>query len=114
MRYSAWCAGARPLAPPSTCTVAADSIGRSIAARFAVRDIREHKLTVLVEICLDLVTLEESSFENRERKWILNQSLNRSLERTRAKRRIVALLRQKMLRPRSELDCQLSLTEEFF
>ena len=76
-----------------------------------MRDIREHELAVLIEVCLDLVTLEESSFENGEREWILNQTLNRSLERTRAKSRIVTLLCKKVFRPRRELDRELSLVE---
>src|SRR5688572_21054861 len=66
--------------------------------------IRENELTVVVDVGRDLVALEKSSLEHREGQWILNQPLDRALERARTERRIVTLPREEMFGLRCELD----------
>src|SRR5688500_18120784 len=46
-------------------------------------EVGENELTVLVDVRGNLVSLEKSSFEHRKGQRILNQTLDRSLERAR-------------------------------
>lgn len=57
------------------------------------RKIDERKLAIRPRIDLDLVALEETPFEHQKCQWILDEALNRSLQRTRAERLIVTLRR---------------------
>ena len=74
--------------------------------------IDERKLAIGPRIDLDLVALEEAPFEHQKCQWILDEALNRSLQRTCPERLIVTLCRKLMLRRRCQLDRQFSLRQQ--
>src|SRR5919108_1577698 len=80
--------------------------------RHSLSGLLEGELAVATDANEDVIALAKPTLEHSERERILNEPLNRSLQRTRAKRGIVPFLRDETARLRGELDRHLSLREQ--
>src|SRR4051812_1908328 len=72
----------------------------------------EHHLPIVAGLHQDPVALLELPREQLHRERILDHALDRTLERPRAERRIIAFLGQLLLRLRRELERELAIREK--
>src|SRR6185312_1807289 len=109
-------------APTGTSPAAAASRASSSALRrystslllacgsFALR--LERQPARAVDSNTNRVALDEATFQHRHRERVLEQTLDRPLERPRTERSIVALVREVVLRLGSEIDRQLAIGQQ--